>query len=264
MKSITRIVMFFYFILTFSIKVGGQDKKLQGTWISKNNDVIIIKEKDNRFNTLSTIYENEQLRLKIIGDTLSFYKEYTKAGSEKEYMSKYDFYIKSKKNKTLTLIPESNLSKEFFGNRKKIVFIKQEYNWDKSISFEKLVYHTTNCYGTCPVIDLEIDKNGNIYLSGEFLNDKNKSGQFKGKLSDELLNELMYILKTSNLRTWSFPKKEGHDGAVTTLIVYYNGERKYFKSMFPPTIADQLINFLYGLNEKVSLIRTEEKKILYE
>jgi hypothetical protein len=60
----------------------------------------------------------------------------------------------------------------------------------------------------------------------------------------------------------SFTERHGADAPVTTLIIYYNGQRKYMKSMFPPTIADKLIEFLYLVNTKVDLTRTEEKRTL--
>jgi len=262
MKNIIQAFILLSFTMIISLKIHGQEKKLQDTWISKNNDVIVIKEKGSRFNILSTLEEEEQLPLNITGDSLNFYSEYTKVGSNKHYLNKYDFFIQNLNKKKLILRPVSELSKEFFGNREEITFIRQKYNIDPSISFEKIVYHTTGCLGTCSVIDLEIDKNRNIYWDGEVLNNKDRSGQFKGQLSEALYDELINILKSTNLKSWSFPKKDGHDGAVTTLILYYNGERKYFKSMFPPTIAQQLIDFLYGLDKKVNLIRTDKKKTL--
>ena len=130
-------------------------------------------------------------------------------------------------------------------------------------------HHTTTCYGTCPKIDLEIDSNRNIYLSGEFykaygLIDTAMSGKFVGKLTDTLYNELINILKTSNLRSLYFPEAEGMDGSTKTLIIYYNGQRKYLKSMFPPTIAERLILFLYRIRKIAVMTRTNEKRTIEE
>ncbi|MDR3025445.1 DUF6438 domain-containing protein [Chryseobacterium sp.] len=258
MKNIIKIVILIFSIFSFEVK--GQDKKLQGVWISTANDVIVIKEKGNNFNILSTANREEQLKVNVKKDTISFYTQYTKLGSEKSYLEKYDFYISKLTDRRLALIPTSILSREFFGN-KKIIFTKQEYNVDKTILFDKLVYHTTNCLGTCPKIDLEIDKDGKVYLNRDIIDNKEKSGVFEGQLSSDAFDKLIDILKTSNVKSWSFPEKDGYDGAVTTLIMYYNGERKYFKSMFPPTISHQLINFLYNLEDsKMNLVRINKSR----
>lgn len=249
-------------LLSLSINICGQGKNLQGTWISRDNDVVIIKEIGNRFNILSTIQNEEQLKLKIAGDTLNFYTEYTKLGSEKIDSEEYKFYIKELTKDRLVLVPTSILSREFFEGKKKLVFIKQEYNLDKSFSFEKLIYHTTECYGSCSIINLELDKNKNLYVKRKLFNNESMSGNYEGKLSDEQFDRLINILQTSNLKTWSFPEKDGHDGPVITLIIYYNGKRQYLKSMFPPTISQQLIDFLYNIGEGIKLEKTDNKRVL--
>lgn len=100
-------------------------------------------------------------------------------------------------------------------------------------------------------------------MDKEILDNKEDSGVFEGNLSEDEFTQLINILKTSNLEKWYFPEKKGHDGAVTTLIIYYNGKRKYFKSMFPPTISHQLIDFLNHLDDKkLNLIRTEKYRNL--
>lgn len=243
-----------------SINVKGQNRTLQGVWISKDNDVIKIDEEGQRSNILSTDEEQEHLNVKTSKDSLSFYTQYIKLGSDKSYISYYNFYIKEKTNSKLTLIPTSQLSKDFFKNKKEIILTKQEFNFDKSISFEKLIYHTTSCYGSCSTIDLEIDNNKNIFIHREIFNDKINSGNFTGTLSEKSYNELIKILQTSNLRLWTFSQKEVHDAPATTLIIYYNGKRKYFKSTSPPAISQPLIDLLYNIGEKTTLIRTDKKR----
>jgi hypothetical protein len=258
MKNYIRRICIILICLTISIK--GQNKNLHGVWISSNNDVIEIKEEGNSFNILSTSDTDEQLSLRITKDSLNFYTKSSIVGSDKTYVSKYSFYIKKLTNSKLILIPTSKLSKDFFKNKKKIVFTKQQFNLDKSISFERLVYRTTPCYGSCSTINLELDKNKNIYIHRELFNDKINSGNFVGTISEESYNKLINILETTNLKTWSFPEKDGSDAPTTTLIIYYNGKREYFKSMFPPTISQQLIGLLYEIGEKTKLVRTDKEK----
>lgn len=252
----------------------GQFDKFKGTWISSSGDVIVINDTLNKYdnsNMLCTADKDEGMAFYLIGDTLSFQKRYYSSATiyEKLYIDRYDLVVTKQTDTFLTLRPTSILSKKFFNKRANITFIKQEFNKDKARIFERIIYHTTSCFGSCPTIDLEINNDKSVYLKGQYYKgnsmfevDSSKSGLFVGKLNDTLYAELIDILQSCNLKTLSFTERHGADTPVTTLIIYYNGQRKYMKSMFPPTIADKLIEFLYLVNTKVDLTRTEEKRTL--
>jgi len=237
---------------------------------------MVINDTLNKYdnsNMLCTSDKDEGMAFYLYGDTLSFQKQYYSSATnyEKLYVDRYDLIVMEQTDSSLTVRPSSKLSKKFFNNRKSLRFIKQEFNKDKSITFEKIIYHTTSCFGSCPTIDLEIDSNRNVYLKGQFYKgnsmfeiDSVSSGQFIGRLNETLFTELIDIIQTCNMKTLVFPEIHGADGPVTTLIIYYNGQRKYLKSMFPPTIADKLIEFLYLVNTKVDLTRTDEKRTIEE
>lgn len=222
---------------------------------------------------LCTADKDERMAFYLIGNTLSFQKKYYSSATnyEKLYVDRYDLVITKQTDTSLTVRPTSLLSKKFFNKRTNITFIKQKFNKDKSIVFEKIIYHTTSCFGSCPTIDLEIRNDKSVYLKGQFYKDypmfetdSIKSGLFKGKLNDTLYAELIDILQTCNLRKMSFPESNGADAPVTTLIIYYNGQRKYLKSIFPPTIADKIIEFLYFISERANLTRTNERRTIEE
>jgi len=252
----------------------GQFDKFKGTWISSTRDVMVINDTLNKYdnsNMLCTADKDEGMAFYLIGDTFSFQKQYYSSATnyEKLYVDRYDLVIAKRTDTSLTVRPTSFLSKKFFNKRASITFIKQEFNRDESIIFEKIIYHTTSCFGSCPTIDLEIRNDKSVYLKGQFYKDNSmfeidsiKSGLFKGKLNDTLYAELIDILQTCNLKTLTFPERQGADAPVTTLIIYYNRQRKYLNSMFPPTIADKLIEFLYLINTKVDLTRTDQKRTI--
>jgi hypothetical protein len=250
----------------------GQFDKLKGTWISKSNDVMIIEDTTNEYNInmLGTSEDGDVMtHFYLIGNTLSSQQHYYFTPNHKKlYIFKYNLVIIEQTDSTLTVKPSSKLAKRLFKNRQNIKFIKREYNIDTTISFEKIIYHSTDCFGSCPIIDLEIDSNKNIYFSGKFFIDDMwtvdslKSGQFIGVLTDTLYNKLLNILKTCNLRTLDFQEIECCDAPIITLIIYFNGWRKYLRSMSPPPLANELIDFLYSINEKVVLTKTNEKRIL--
>ncbi|GEM_PF-3459926 len=115
--------------------------------------------------------------------------------------------------------------------------------------FEKIIFHSSRCFGTCPRIDLEIDSNQNVYVSREFFKTKGEteieySGQFRGSLEHNDYKKLITLLGAANLHNLNFPNVTCCDAPIITIIVYFNGQRKYFKSMTPPNDAQELVTFL--------------------
>lgn len=135
----------------------------------------------------------------------------------------------------------------------------------QTIKLEKIIFHTSMCFGNCPVYHLEVDNNKNIKLSN-VVNIK-KATDFKvievnnfiGKADDSTFNKLINELNTIGLDSLQFGKAMCCDGSIKTIIVYYNGKRKFMKSMFPPENADKLIDILYDICRTKSLKRTDEE-----
>jgi hypothetical protein len=133
--------------------------------------------------------------------------------------------------------------------------------------YSKIVYHLSRCNGTCPSIDLEIDSNKAIYVNREFYKTKSEidsanSGRFKGKLTPEQDKMLLEVLKKSNLDSLQFAPVGIADVPETTIIVYYNGKRKYLKSERPPVNANELITVLKAIGNDKGLERTTDVKEL--
>jgi hypothetical protein len=251
----------------------GQLNKLEGTWITSLNDVVIIdstKNEHGNSSTLSTVARNKSTTVYLVGDTLSFQE---RLYSTKEYEDRFDLLIADQTDSTLTLVPISELSKKFYNNRASLKFVKQEYNVDSTILFERLVFNSTLHYGACPIINLEIDREKNVYVNRRICKkpsffgygfdiDSLISGSFTGKLSDSLFTELITIIQTSNLRSWQFPERRTTHAASRTLIIYHNSQRKYLRSDLPPAIAYKLVGFLYLIGEKTDLLKTEHRRNL--
>jgi hypothetical protein len=137
------------------------------------------------------------------------------------------------------------------------------------IKLEKIIFHSSRCNGICPRIDLIIDSNKNIFANREIYISKSEvyrrySGQFEGTLQQTDYNKLITLLETCNLDSLKFPSIDCCDGIITTIIVYYNGQRKYLRSMTPPQIADKLIWFLNSVGFNKKLKRTNEIKSIEE
>jgi Domain of unknown function (DUF6438) len=133
----------------------------------------------------------------------------------------------------------------------------------KPLRVEKVIYHSSHCYGTCPAIDLEVDSNYDVALKldvwgakGE--TDKHLSGNFKGKIDPHTYFKLVAALVSSHYADLKFPPIFCCDGIVTTIIVYANGSCVELSSMTPPKEADKLISFLGDLALRLKLPRTTE------
>lgn len=140
---------------------------------------------------------------------------------------------------------------------------------EKICSFEKIIFHTSRCFGTCPTYHLEVDSNKNLKLYAKtvykddkdfsFEKDTIKMGYFNGLVSDTTFTLLDKELNTIGLDTLEFDSASCCDGSLITIIVYYEGKRKYLKSMFPPDKANKLIATLYDICEKSKLTKTTNK-----
>lgn len=140
--------------------------------------------------------------------------------------------------------------------------------------FEKVTFQTTWCLGNCPSYHLEIDKNKKIKLYAQVYKasvlktpmgldssklDLTKTGYFIGTLNEPVFDQLINELETIGLETIEFDGSDCCDGSVITIIVYYDGKRKFLKSMDPPHKADNLISIFEEICRTSILERSNEK-----
>jgi hypothetical protein len=137
----------------------------------------------------------------------------------------------------------------------------------KSFKLEKIIFHTSGCYGTCPTYHLQIDSNRKVKLFAETVYiegsnfreheiDKDKIGYFSGSISNTTYNKLIKQLQICNIDTLTFGGPDCCDLPIKTIIVYYNGKRRYLSAMFPPESAYDLISLLDNICENTKLIRS--------
>ena len=141
---------------------------------------------------------------------------------------------------------------------------------DDKIKFEKIIFHNSMCFGTCPIYHLEVDQNKTFKLYAERVYkdptnfnsqkiDSTKTGYFVGKLDDATYYKLITELNSIGLDTLHFEGPNCCDVSIKTLIIYYNGKRKYLKSMFPPQKATNLISILYEICSSEKRQRTSKQ-----
>jgi hypothetical protein len=257
--------IFFLLIFNFSFC---QLEKIKGNWLSENNELISIKDtlKSENYITNSNL-RTDNFYLHLNKETISFQSRYFYSGDlEKMYTDKYDLKILELNDSILIVKPSSEKSISYFQKSIPIKLIKQEFIKDPDFKFEKIIFHTSTCYGSCPEINLEIDSNRDIKISSaffksisEFEKDKNRSGNFIGKLDLKTYEELIKLIIQSKITTLNREDKNlCCDGAVKTIITYFNGKRSYVKEMFEPRVLGELISFLYSIDTKIELKRTSE------
>lgn len=246
--------------------------RLKGTWVTNDLEYLYISDTSYQTNNYlgnSTLREQGFI-LYLLGDTISLQSHYTSSTTDfkVKYVEKYDLKIKELTDSTLTVIPVSDFSKRFL-NKRIIIFKKQEFNVDNSISFEKIIFHTTECFGSCNVYHLQIDSSKNIQLQVEvayknrsYQRDTSKQGFYSGRLSDSLYKQFIHAIKTSSLRQLKMNNTECCDGVVITMIIHFNGQRKYFKTMTPAMISSNLVATLYKICSAGNLTKTRAAFIL--
>jgi hypothetical protein len=143
------------------------------------------------------------------------------------------------------------------GSQQQLVFKGQEKVRTDTIRFERLLWHTTTCYGHCPQISLSINKNKQInFIGGKYAD---KQGYFKGKLTNTLYDELLEILRFIDLDKWTENDYNNEDAQKFTLEIYYNGKMKRISSILLPLVAEKLHFYLNRLPTKIELFEVKTK-----
>jgi hypothetical protein len=226
-----------------------QPRELKGIWISAEQDLIEILDTGHTSdNYLANKMLNEDhFELYILGDTLSFQQTYTSSATnfKVEYTDRCDLKIVSVNDSVLVVKPVSNFSKTYFQGRPIIRLKRKEFIVDKTLIFERLVFQSI---WSGPTIELEVDSSRHAYMNYTNTDEDQTvtlaTGSYSAILDHATFNELICQLQNCNLRTLKFKEVKGADSPVKTLIVYFNGKRKYLKSIAPPRIADDLLRFI--------------------
>ncbi len=135
--------------------------------------------------------------------------------------------------------------------------------------FEKLVYHASPCFGVCPHYHMEITSDKKVRLHNEMITNKRmgsvdntKAGYFKGEATQANYDKLVQQLRSIGLDTLQFKGPMCCDASLQTVIVYYNGKRKYLKTMFPPEHTHALLASIRDIYQQQNFVRTNETFVL--
>jgi hypothetical protein len=132
-------------------------------------------EKEER----KTIFHGTKTKYKIVDDSL------------------YIFNLNSKKWDASKIVGvNSKTLKLKFDKENVLQFSKLNFKENENENFDKIIISKSPCFGSCPINDIEINENGEIYYYGAHYNSKN--GYFKSKINSNEFNEIKESLKKTN------------------------------------------------------------------
>ncbi|MFY1046559.1 DUF6438 domain-containing protein [Chryseobacterium sp. GP-SGM7] len=123
--------------------------------------------------------------------------------------------------------------------------------------FDKIIYKTTGCFGTCPTYYLEISSDKTIKLFAEtvfkketsifdFKLDSTKMGYFKGQLDDHTFYKLNENVKKISGPDYKYYRDDiARDTPTVTLMIQRGGDKTCYET-FNPTMEFQtdIVDFL--------------------
>jgi hypothetical protein len=172
-------LMTIIFIVAFSCEKSIINKEdLQGSW--KLEILEEAKSENENFVDIDDFF-SYRMGMAFSGDSLDFFNGFYELDSNKKlkYVGNFTNY-KIKKNKLY-------IDKAFFKNEKMVwnitkattdtIFFESEdgkfylkklhLDSEKKDEFDKIIYSSTGCYGTCPIFNISIDNQGNVTFYGE-------------------------------------------------------------------------------------------------
>ncbi|WPR73555.1 DUF6438 domain-containing protein [Algoriphagus sp. NG3] len=74
-------------------------------------------------------------------------------------------------DRSLLSAPYFQKSEHFFESNEALGIVDQKLAQDSSFNFNKLIFHSTACYGSCPVIHMELSADRSLKYSGDYFED---------------------------------------------------------------------------------------------
>jgi len=243
-----------------SANISAQEFEIKKVWVGDNLEYIKI---DSQRVTIEVFgCYAEQMEYYLSGDTLRLYRKYTtsKDNYSKQHVKNYDFLVAKLTDTCLILVALDSNSLGISGGRKKIDFRERHLVRQPTMSFEIIKFKATGCFGTCPEMTLQIDKEKKMKFIGG--SHAAKKGFYTATLSDSLFHCLMEILKLSELdklKTW---EQHVSDAPEYTVEIHYNNRVQYLKNFFLPAVTEELLVYLLDISRKVQLTESKEPFII--
>ncbi len=142
---------------------------------------------------------------------------------------------------------------------------------NEKINFDRLIYRTTGCFGTCPSYYIEINSDKTFKLFAEtvykantsifdFEYDSAKIGYFRGILSEENFKKLNSKIEVVNAKGYKYDRNEMiTDTPEISLIIQRGGDKTCFQTFYPTkNFKNNVVIFLNDICENSKMVKTEE------
>ena len=260
-------------ILCFVINAHAQYKSdsillTKTEWVTKNLDYL-------RFFKDSVVYNLDETKQQLMFDLknkkLSFKVKYFVGGTNIK-TEEFNFKIKQLQKNKLVLAPiekQDDIKKKNYSRLNPGPFLKEEqlvfYNRGELISrvnFNKITFHASTCFGTCPSMSVEVNRDGTVYYQGRIYTGEFK-GNFIGKLSAKDFYELRKIVNRSQLKSldqkWKQKSRPNDTPRYNYIVELNDGGIIEMNTNDQHPILDKLSEYLLNISELTDLVRTNKK-----
>ncbi len=245
--------MLFLMLAFISVKSYSQKSALESLWVGEHNEYFKADSNIIYFETLSKRFGNKQIgrQYLLVGDTMRIL-------SDNQQKENCNFILDTMQRGALTLTPLNESARTLTaqivqtGTKERLNFRDNKKVYTDTIKFEKIMFHSTNCYGYCPRMSVVIDSSKKMIFDGE--RQTFKEGFFYATVPDSLYNVLIDLLRVAELDKIECSNLRNADAPTYTTEIHYNGKFKYLKSFMPPFVTDNLKQYLLTIAEKVPLV----------
>lgn len=239
MKSVS--FSFIFLVAMYSTCIG-QKALLMKEWVGqqlewmKVNDSVAMIDNNGLFADSYHYTVNNQNEINLI----EYYWTYN---DTIRHENNYQYHITKLTDDTLILKPLSAKAKKLFDDQDSILFINRSIINAPDFKFEKLIFSSSACFGTCPDMKMEIDSTGHVFFYGRIYTGRYK-GCYEGQLNKDDLLEIKNILRTSEID--KFPPNLGGaiDAPTYHFVFYYDGKIRKSAGTMVPYLYNDLLDFL--------------------
>ena len=255
LKNIKRILTFGIYILIVcsSISVFASPT-IYKTWVGENLEFLQLKKNKGYF--ANGDYLNN-FSVSFKDSTLTLVQHFYVAGKIGRQNENYVFKVVQLSKDSLIISPLNARASSIFKHKKSIVFVDKSIIYKPDLTFQKIYFSIDSKNEINPTLKLEIDSTGLIYFLSENRTGYD-NGLYKGKLNNYELEELIEILKTSELDKFPTSLGGGFDAPIYNFKFYYNGKTKSSRGTDIPYFNKPLKSFLLRIYDTIDFEKTDE------
>ena len=237
-------------------------------WVTKNLDYL-------RFFKDSVVYNLDETKHQLIFDIknkkLSFKVKYIVGGTNFK-TEEFNFKIKQLQKNKLVLSPiekHEDIKKKNYSRLNPSPFLKEEqlifYNRGELISrvnFNKITFHASTCFGTCPSMSVEVNNDGTVYYQGRIYTGE-FTGNYIGKLSAKDFYSLRKIVNRSQLKAldqkWKQKSRPNDTPRYNYIVELKDGNIIEMNTNDQHPILDKLSEYFLNIPEIADLVKIKKK-----